>query len=64
MFNGLEVRYLVNMITEDGKRLWTHGQSAEVLQMQSQTMGIPLPIEPAGDFGVLAITGLKILVFL
>ncbi len=40
--SGLKVRYLVNMITEDGKRSWTHGQSAELLQVQSQAIGIPL----------------------
>jgi len=33
---------LLNMITEDGKRSWTHGQSAELLQTQSQAIGIPL----------------------
>jgi len=30
------------MITEDGKRSWTHGLSAELLQAQSQAIGIPL----------------------
>ncbi len=40
--SGLEVRYLLNMITEDGRRSWTHGLSAELLQMQSQAIGIPL----------------------
>jgi len=40
--SGLKVCYLVNMITEDGKRSWTHGQSAELLQVQSQAIGIPL----------------------
>jgi len=30
------------MVTEDGKRSWTHGQSAELLQVQSQAVGIPL----------------------
>ncbi len=39
---GLEVRYLLNMITEDGRRSLTHGQSADLLQVQSQAMGIPL----------------------
>ncbi len=39
---GLKVRYLANMITEDGKCSWTHGQSAELLQAQSQAIGIPL----------------------
>ncbi len=40
--SGLEVRYLSNMITEDGKRSWTHGQTPELLQMQAQAIGIPL----------------------
>ena len=40
--SGLKVRYLLNMITEDGKRSWTHGQSTELLQVQSQAIGIPL----------------------
>jgi len=41
-FSGLEVRYLLNMITEDGERSWTHRLSSELLQMQSQAIGIPL----------------------
>ena len=40
--HGLKVRYLLNMITEDGKRSWTHGLSTELLQIQSQAIGIPL----------------------
>ncbi|MBA7683038.1 hypothetical protein ES703_91394 [subsurface metagenome] len=40
--SGLKVRYLANMITEDGKRSWTHGLSSELLQVQSQAIGIPL----------------------
>ena len=40
--NGLEVRYLLNMISEDGKRSRSHGLSAEVLQVQSQALEIPL----------------------
>ena len=39
---GLKVRYLANMVTEDGKRSWSHGQSAELLQVQSKALGIPL----------------------
>jgi len=42
MLNGLKVCYLANMITEDGKRSWTHGQSSELLQAQAQAIGIPL----------------------
>jgi len=40
--NGLKVRYLANMITEDAKRSWSHGLSAELLQVQAQAIGIPL----------------------
>jgi len=40
--SGLKVRFLLNMITEDGKRSWTHGLSTELLQMQAQAIGIPL----------------------
>lgn len=40
--NGHEIRYLVNMITEDGKRSRSHGLSSEVLRMQSEAIGIPL----------------------
>jgi len=40
--SGLKVRYLANMITEDGRRSWSHGQSPELLQVQSQVIGIPL----------------------
>ncbi len=39
---GLKVRYLLNMITEDGKRSWIHGLSTELLEVQSQAIGIPL----------------------
>jgi len=39
---GLKVSYLANMITEDGARSMTHGQSSELLQVQSQAIGIPL----------------------
>jgi uncharacterized protein (TIGR00290 family) len=40
--SGVKVRYLVNMVTEDGKRSRSHGLAVEWLQMQSQAMGIPL----------------------
>lgn len=30
------------MITEDGKRSWSHGQSPDLLQVQSQAIEIPL----------------------
>ncbi len=40
--NGLKVRYLANTVTEDGKRSRSHGLPAEILQVQSQAVGIPL----------------------
>ena len=40
--NGLSIRYLVNMITEDGQRSRSHGLSVQWLQIQSQAIGIPL----------------------
>ena len=40
--NGLEVRYLVNMMDEDGKWSWIHRFSSELLEKQSQAIGIPL----------------------
>ncbi len=43
---GLEVRYLANTVTEDGKRSRSHGVSAEVIQAQSQAIGIPLAQRP------------------
>lgn len=39
---GLRVRYLVNMVTEDGQRSRSHGLAAKWLQMQSQSLGIPI----------------------
>ena len=39
---GFQVRYLANMVTEDGERSRTHGLSAKVLREQSQAIGIPL----------------------
>lgn len=40
--SGLKIRYLANMITEDGKRSRTHGLSTNIIQVQSQAIGIPL----------------------
>jgi len=40
--NGLDVRYLANTITEDGKRSRSHGISADIIRVQSQAMGIPV----------------------
>jgi uncharacterized protein (TIGR00290 family) len=40
--DGLQIRYLVNMVTEDGQRSRSHGLAAKWLQMQAQAIGIPL----------------------
>ena len=40
--SGLQIRYLVNMVTGDGKRSRSHGLKAKWLEMQSQAIGIPL----------------------
>ena len=40
--SGLGVRYLANTVTGDGQRSRSHGLLAEVLQVQSQAIGIPL----------------------
>ena len=39
---GLKVRYLANMIAEDGKRSYSHGLAPRVLEAQAQAIGIPL----------------------
>ena len=44
--NGLQIRYLVNMVTEDGQRSRSHGLAAKWLQMQAQAIGIPLIQRP------------------
>jgi len=40
--DGLDVRYLLNMVSEDGQRSWSHGLSPEVLEAQARAMEIPL----------------------
>ena len=44
--NGLNVSYLANTITEDGKRSCSHGISVEVIKIQAQAIGIPLIQRP------------------
>ncbi|MCX5998583.1 MAG: diphthine--ammonia ligase, partial [Chloroflexi bacterium] len=43
--NGLKIRFLLNMVTEDGRQSWSHNMAAEWINMQSQAIGIPL-IQP------------------
>ena len=39
---GLDVRYLVNTVSEDGERSRSHGIFSEVIRMQSKALGIPI----------------------
>jgi uncharacterized protein (TIGR00290 family) len=39
---GYQVSYLVNFVSEDGKRSRSHGINAEVLALQAEATGIPL----------------------
>ena len=40
--NGLEVKYLLNMMNEDGKNSRSHNLSLEILKEQSNSLDIPL----------------------
>lgn len=40
--DGLEIKCLANMLTEDGTHSRTHGLSSEVLRLQSRAVGLPL----------------------
>ena len=42
MNDGLDVRFLLNMATEDGMRSRSHGLSKEVLEMQALAIDLPL----------------------
>lgn len=40
--SGIRVRYLLNMVTEDGRWSRSHGLSTELVRAQAQALGIPL----------------------
>jgi uncharacterized protein (TIGR00290 family) len=40
--DGLDIKYMANMLTEDGAHSRTHGLSHAALQLQSRALGIPL----------------------
>jgi diphthine-ammonia ligase len=44
--NGLDVRYLANMVTQDGQRSCSHGIRAAVIKKQSEALGIPIVQKP------------------
>jgi diphthine-ammonia ligase len=43
---GMDVRYLANMVTEDGRRSRSHGISAAVIKKQAGALGIPIVQHP------------------
>jgi uncharacterized protein (TIGR00290 family) len=48
--SGLDVCYLANTVTADGKRSCSHGISASVIKKQAEAMGIPIMQQPTtGD---------------
>jgi diphthine-ammonia ligase len=49
MQSGLDVRYLANMVTEDGQRSWSHGVRAEVIKKQAEALGILIVQQPTAS---------------
>lgn len=49
MKSGIEPRYLLNMVTEEGQWSRSHGLSAELLRAQAEAIGIPLVQQRTGD---------------
>jgi uncharacterized protein (TIGR00290 family) len=48
--SGMDIRYLANMVTEDGQRSCSHGISAAVIKKQAEALGIPIVQRPTtGD---------------
>ena len=47
--SGIKVRYLLNMVTEEGKWSRSHGLSSELLRVQAEALGIPLVQQRATD---------------
>lgn len=46
---GLQIRCLVNMVTQDSQHSRSHGLAAKWLQMQAKAIGIPLIQRPAAS---------------
>ncbi len=48
--SGMDVRYLANMVTADGKRSCSHGINASVIKKQAEALGINIAQKPTtGD---------------
>ena len=43
---GMDIRFLVNMISEDGTRSCSHGVRATVIKNQAEALGIPIVQKP------------------
>jgi diphthine-ammonia ligase len=50
-FEGIEVRQLFNMVSEDGQRSRSHGIRAAVIKQQAEALGIPILQQPTVDEG-------------
>jgi diphthine-ammonia ligase len=46
---GMDVRCLLNMVSEDGKRSRSHGVRAAVIKKQAEALGIPIVQQPTAD---------------
>jgi diphthine-ammonia ligase len=44
--NGMDVRYLANMVTENSQRSCSHGILAAVIKKQAEALGIPIVQKP------------------
>ena len=47
--NGLDIRYLLNMVGKDNKRSKSHGVRAAVIKEQAKALGIPIVQQPTID---------------
>jgi diphthine-ammonia ligase len=47
--SGMDVRYLANMVSEDGQRSRSHGIRAEVIKKQAEATGVPIVQQPTTD---------------
>jgi diphthine-ammonia ligase len=47
--SGYQVQALVNMVTEDGEKSWSHQIPAKWLKMQAEAMGIPIIQQPTSS---------------
>ncbi|MCJ7605342.1 MAG: ATPase, partial [Dehalococcoidales bacterium] len=47
--SGLDIRYLANTVTADGRRSCSHGVSAAVIRRQAEALGITIMQQPTED---------------